>query len=50
MQVRDDSVNGLIQNLPVYKGQTWKRKREERNNAYVRALNWLMEEENDEFP
>jgi hypothetical protein len=30
--------------------QTWKRKREEKNNAHVRALNWLMEEESDEFP
>jgi hypothetical protein len=50
MQVRDDSVNWLIQNLPVSKVQTWKRKLEEKNNAHVRALNWLMEEENDEFP
>jgi hypothetical protein len=37
-------------NLPFSNGQTWKRKLEEKNNAHVRGLNWLMEEENDEFP
>jgi len=50
MQPRDSQVNVLTQNLPFSKGQTWKRKLEEKNNAHVRALNWLMEEENDEFP
>jgi hypothetical protein len=29
--------------------QTCKRKREEKNNAHVRALNWLIEEVSDEF-
>lgn len=44
MQARDNSVTVLIQNLTFSKGQTWKRKLEENNNAHARALNWLMEE------
>ena len=50
MQDGDNSVNVLIKNLPFSKGQTWKRKLEEKNNFHARALNWIVEEENDEFP